>query len=92
MRLTTWNSHHGTVEERLAQLQPLAPDLVALQECRRPAVAPPNAIWSGILDHKGIAVAATNRLLRLERLEMALPPTTLPVLVDGPVRFLLLAL
>lgn len=91
MRLTTWNCQHGTIEDRLAQLQPLAPDLVALQECRRPAFASPNAIWSGTLDPKGIAVASINPSLRLERLEVTVAPTALPVLVHGPEPFVLLA-
>jgi endonuclease/exonuclease/phosphatase family metal-dependent hydrolase len=92
MRLTTWNCHHGNVEQRLALLRPLAPDLVTLQECRRPVLPFSEAIWSGTREVQGIAVASCNPALRLERLNVDVAPTALPVMVQGPVPFLLLAL
>jgi exodeoxyribonuclease-3 len=92
MRLTTWNCHHGDVEQRLALLRPLAPDLITLQECRRPALPFSEVIWSGKREVQGIAVASRNPALRLERLNVDVAPTALPVIVHGPSPFLLLAL
>lgn len=92
MRLTTWNCHHGHVRDRLARLEPLAPDLVTLQECRRPQQRSSHVIWSGAADSKGIAVATLTPSIRLERLPTKIAPTALTVLVHAPAPFRVVAL
>jgi hypothetical protein len=49
-------------------------------------------IWSGTREIQGIAVASCNPALRLERLDVDVSPAALPVIVHGPVPFLLLAI
>jgi endonuclease/exonuclease/phosphatase family metal-dependent hydrolase len=40
LRLIAWNCHHGSLSVRLAELAPLAPAIVFLQECR-----PGKTLW-----------------------------------------------
>ncbi len=37
MRITTWNCHHGVLDERCTLLGTLVPDICILQECYRPS-------------------------------------------------------
>jgi exodeoxyribonuclease III len=92
VRLVTWNCHHGTIEERVEQLKPLAPDLVTVQECRKPLRESESVLWSGDLAHKGVAVVACDPTMRIEPVNAGLCATALPVIVHSPTPFILLAL
>lgn len=92
MRFVTWNCHHGSVTDRVRDLRqspPFAPDVLALQECRKPDLLDGDVPWRGDFDQKGLAVAVVGEGWTGEKL--ALPPDTpisvLPVKVSGPVNF-----
>lgn len=59
MRLITWNCFRGDALTRAADLDDLAPDIVVLQECSRPASAESERFaWSGQNPRHGMAVIA----------------------------------
>ena len=91
MRLTSWNGSPGADPTRcLTLLDPLRPDVVTLQECRRPSRLDRTVVWHGPTKKQGVAVARRTSDLRVEPLTIpGLHPTVLPVLVSGPSPFLL---
>ena len=91
MRLTSWNGSPGADPTRcLTLLDPLRPDVVTLQECRRPSRLDRTVVWHGPTEKQGVAVARRTSDLRVEPLTIpGLHPTVLPVLVSGPSPFLL---
>jgi hypothetical protein len=95
MRLVTWNCLYGPAPAKAALLAPLQPDVVVLQECGRPQAPPPGAcVWSGALEHKGIAVLARPPFGLLQGPPAAEDGATSSFLacsVTGPTSFRLLA-
>ena len=90
MRVTTWNCWRwgAEIEGFLALLGPLGGDLVALQECRRPAAEDPSVSWRGTHPLKGAAVVSTSPALPIEAIEIpSLHPTVVPVVVQAPEPF-----
>lgn len=94
MRLVTWNCRRIEIPGAIERLQPLAADLIVLQECRPPAGEHERLAWRGTPEGLGVAVACNNPSLRLERLEVPpdVPATVLPVIVHGPEPFVLIDL
>ena len=89
MRVTTWNCSRGKdVDEFVALVVPLHADLVALQECRRPAGDDASVIWRGEDPHQGAAVVSTSPTLPIQPIEIpSLHPTVVPVVVQAPEPF-----
>ncbi len=59
MRITTWNCHHGVLDERCTLLGTLVPDICILQECYRPSVFDDRQLWLGAPESpnaKGIGI------------------------------------
>jgi exodeoxyribonuclease III len=91
MRIVTWNCCRGAFESKAPLLDGLRPDIAVIQEVARPA-NPAQALWWGKNPKQGIAVVARNGYT------VAALPThrgvqshIVPIQVDGPLRFLLLA-
>ena len=89
MRVTSWNCSRGAkTDGSLALLAPLRADLVALQECRRPAGEDASVIWRGADPRQGAAVVSTSPALPIEAIEIpSLHPTVVPVVVQAPQPF-----
>ncbi len=93
MRLTIWNRPPAfkvaaEIDDSLALLAPLRADLVALQECGRPAAEDASVIWRGTDPHQGAAVVSTSPALPIEAIEIpSLHPTVVPVVVQAPQPF-----
>ena len=89
MRVTSWNCSRGAkTDGSLALLAPLRAELVALQECRRPAAEDASVIWRGADPHQGAAVVSTSPALPIEAIEIpSLYPTVVPVVVQAPQPF-----
>ena len=90
MRLTTWNCYWGKpIAQCLSWTEPLDADLVTLQECRGPARNDPSVIWGGADTRWGTAVISRRAELKLQPLDIpSLPPTVVPVVVQGTAPFL----
>lgn len=59
MRITTWNCHHGALDERCRLLHTPVSDVCILQECYRPRAVDDRQLWSGDFaspNAKGIGV------------------------------------
>ena len=90
MRVTSWNCYRGAkTDGSLALLAPLRPDLVALQECRRPPGDDASVIWRrGRSALQGTAVVSTSPALPIEAIEIpSLHCTVVPVIVQAPQPF-----
>ncbi len=89
MRVTSWNCYRGAkTDGSLALLAPLRPDLVALQECRRPPGDDASVIWRGSDPIQGAAVVSTSPALPIEAIEIpSLHCTVVPVIVQAPQPF-----
>jgi hypothetical protein len=88
MRLVTWNCRHGALDDRLAELQPLGPDVAVLQECSPSAGT---GTWFPTTSRKGVGIwAAAPYTVRLVHCQ-ALSHSVYPVAIDGPEPFHLLA-
>ena len=90
MRVTTWNCFGGKKID--ASLDLLAKrwrsDLVALQECSRPAADDASIVWGGTNPRLGAAVVSTSPALPVEAIEIpSLHPTVVPVVVQAPQPF-----
>ena len=92
MRIVTWNCCRGSVAKKLPLLTDMAPSLVTLQECSRPTTEDVSTIWFGDPGRHGVAVCAADgyRISPVPQRE-EVPRYTVPVQVDGPISFLLLA-
>lgn len=93
MRLITWNCHHGGRVERAAELEYLGPNIVVLQECKKPESLDGERLqWFGENPGKGVCVLASGDFT-LERgpVEKSLTHSVFPVRVNGPTSFNLLA-
>lgn len=89
MRLIAWNcARHGPVRDMLSLLAPLHPDLVALQECRRPPGSDRSGNWGGENGNWGAVAASTNPTFPIEPMEIpSLHPTVVPVTVHATAPF-----
>jgi hypothetical protein len=66
MRIVTWNCHHGECRDRAARVSRFDPDLVILQECASPSLAPDeHCLWFGSNPRKGVGIVS-NSAWRLE--------------------------
>lgn len=92
MHLVTWNSCRGAYAKKAPLLDVLAPDIAVIQECSSPAVESQTCLWFGDNPRQGIAIRATPpyRLRRLPTLE-GVPKFVVPISVEGPVEFTILA-
>jgi exonuclease III len=91
MRIATWNCCRGAFEAKAPLLDGLQPDIAVIQEIARPANTA-HALWFGSNPRQGLAVLARNGYT-VEALP-AHPEVQrhiVPIQVDGPHRFLLLA-
>lgn len=64
MRISTWNCHHGALDERCQLLHTLSSDVCILQECYRPSALDDSQLWLGDLDSpkaKGIGIKVSER-------------------------------
>jgi exonuclease III len=96
LRLIAWNCHHGTLNERVALLQPHKPDVVFLQECRPGTELPLHGDFLNLTINvrKGIALGSLNPNYRLAQLAER-PPAGQAVIaaqVSGLVSFTLLGI
>jgi exonuclease III len=92
MRLITWNCCRGPYARKLALLDAFSPDIVVVQECSKPPTESDQCLWFGDNPRQGLAVQAYGdyRVRALpERPDV--PNYIVPVEVNGPHRFLLLA-
>jgi hypothetical protein len=82
MRLVTWNCRHGAFDKRLAELQPLEPDVAVLQECS-PSEA--NGIWFPTTSRKGVGVwAGPPYSVRPVPCEPSITHSVFPAAIEGP--------
>ncbi len=59
MQITTWNCHHGALDERCRLLRTPMPDVCVLQECYRPSAVDDRHFWLGdfeVPNAKGIGI------------------------------------
>lgn len=95
MRLVSWNSRGGTVEDRLSQLAAFAPDIAALQEVRQPVAVlfeKHRCAWAGCAAWGALGTAVAGITLDIEPmpLDQNARPGFLPVRVLGPDPFTLI--
>lgn len=92
MRLATWNCCAGPLERKLAAAASLSADLLVIPECPALPRTGPRHVWAGTNPRKGLAVIAGDgyRLRRVPR-RTPLPEFVVPLMVEGPTPFLLLA-
>jgi hypothetical protein len=93
MRVVTWNCNYGECRRRAARLDCLKPDLKILQECSEPAGGvDDHCLWFGNDPNRGVGVLTTG-IWRLAQglVDLAVPDSTYPVCVSGPVVMHLLA-
>lgn len=93
MRIVTWNCYSGTATDRFAELTPLCPDIVVLQECSGSReLNSDNYLWFGDNSKKGLAVFSQNGFtVSLGPHAQSVPHSVFPLTVSGPIGFNLLA-
>jgi hypothetical protein len=91
LRITTWNCQGGFAR-KASHLDVLKPDIAVIQEMTSPGPDQPDRVWFGDNGGKGLGVVA-NDGFRLRKLasEPGTPKYVEPLLVSGPVEFLLFA-
>jgi endonuclease/exonuclease/phosphatase family metal-dependent hydrolase len=91
VRIVTWNCCRGRFEVKAPLLDRLHPDVAVIQEVARPVDAP-SSLWYGSNPKQGLAVVAYNGY-RLHPLptRRGVQRHIVPIQVDGPHRFMLLA-
>jgi exonuclease III len=92
MRIVTWNCCRGPLDKKLAALEELLPDIAVLSEATRPAEETEQVLWfPADASSFGIQVRARGEY-KIKRLPAAdLPNCVVPVHVEGPLNFNLLA-
>lgn len=93
MRVVVWNCCRGPLSRKLAYLDELNADVAIVPECPRPGFGNPALhAWCGAKETQGLAVFARSPY-SLEPLSAVdgIPPYVMPVRVDGPRSFSLLA-
>lgn len=91
MRLATWNTCAGPLARKLEAASTLGADLLVLPECPAFPDRRPGHFWAGTSPRKGLAVIASDRFSIRRATRRALPEFVVPLMVEGPVSFLLLA-
>ena len=90
MRIVTWNCCRGALADKLAAAESLEPDLLVMQEARRPDAPRPNHLWFGdnplmgtlVAGYRGVTVSAGPR---------GAGKSAFAAVVGGPASFHLLA-
>jgi exonuclease III len=92
MRLVTWNACKGQFDRKVPLLDQLHADIAVIQEIASPAHQTPQVMWFGDNANQGFAVFARDpyRLTPLPQRE-GVPKYIVPVMVDGPISFVLFA-
>lgn len=92
LRLVTWNCCCGPFSKKVPLLDLLMPDIAVIQECPRPEATSGQRLWFGDNPNKGLLVQAYGDY-RLRELPKApdVPKFVIPVAVNGPSEFNLLA-
>jgi exodeoxyribonuclease-3 len=99
VRIVTWNCNRA-FHKKYEHILVLKPDIAVIQECadvhilRRaaPQFAPTSAIWIGDNDQKGLGVFTFGPFrAELSTIYRDNCPYIIPVLIDGPIRFNVLA-
>lgn len=92
MILVTWNCCRGPYLKKVALLDALNAQVAVLQECARPPEESDQCLWFGDNPRQGIAVVAKPpySLARLPT-RRAVPKFIIPVAVNGPRSFTMLA-
>ena len=87
MILASWNVRAGHPLQHAAKLRTWRDaDVIALQECRKPAPLDPHVAWAGTIQHKGLAVV-TRDGVRSRVWHGAHTADCLPVDIESPVPF-----
>lgn len=91
MRIVAWNCCRGPMARKLAALEALQPDIAVLPEALEPARQHKQQLWFPSASRLGVQISAfgDTTLRRLKRAD--LPNCVIPVQVDGPLRYTLLA-
>jgi len=92
LRLATWNCCGGPLEKKLAAARALEADITVIPESPALPREDRHARWIGGTARKGLAVLSSPpfTLRRIPR-RTPLPDHALPLIVEGPVTFLLIA-
>lgn len=92
MRLVTWNCCRGTFAKKAALLDCLSADITVIQECGKPELLTDQLLWFGDNHNQGVAIVARGdyKLRELPQLGTA-PKFVIPIEVEGPQPFLMLA-
>ena len=92
IKIVAWNCCRGPFAKKLAALETLAPDVAVLPEATQPAQESRQVLWfPSNASSLGIQVRASGDY-RLRRLKAAdLPNCVVPIRVNGPISFNLLA-
>jgi exodeoxyribonuclease-3 len=92
MRLVTWNCCRGAFARKAPLLEPLVFDVAVIQECAKPAVETDHCLWFGGNPRQGIAIVSREPYrIRAMKRRIGVPRYTIPIEVNGPENFLLLA-
>jgi len=91
LRLATWNCCAGPLARKLDVAATLKADILVVPEC--PAFPEKRAghFWTGTSPRKGLAVIASQEFSLRRATRRTLPEFVVPLMVEGPVSFLLLA-
>lgn len=92
MRLATWNCCRGAFSKKAPFLACLSADVSVIQECGKPEITTDQCLWYGDNPNQGLAIVARGdyKLRELPQLDSA-PKFVIPVEVEGPQSFLMLA-
>ena len=94
MRIVTWNCNRGDIEAKLEKLQDLCPDVVFIQESRKPSTQlAPSQLWRGENEKQGVAAFGFNgyNLRECEILD-GTHPVTIPFFIEGNVNLFVLGI
>ncbi len=85
MRLLTWNCARGRIDAKAPRLDPLAADIIVLQECARPDATSDRCLWFGDNPLQGIAILVREDFsISALPARADVPPYTIPIIVRGP--------
>lgn len=91
LRLATWNCCAGPLARKLDVAATLKADILVVPECPAFPKPLPRHLWTGASPRKGLAVIASDGYSLRRATRRTLPEFVLPLMVEGPVSFLLLA-
>jgi hypothetical protein len=85
----SWNCHHGAFDDRLAELQPLHPDVAVLQECSPSAGT---GIWFPTTSSKGVGIwTGSGYTIHPTSCHPSVTHSVFPAAIEGSETFHLLA-